>query len=294
MTSNRGRRWCFTKNGYTPEYLSFLKEKEATSPLVYLVCGEELAPTTGQPHLQGYICFDRPMRLPAVKNYLDSLDVHLEQARGTSEENKVYCLKGGQGFEVGTAPKEPAASGGEAIKRKYEKAYESAITGNLGDIDKDLLIRHYGNFKKLAVDFGTPPPPLQGTCGLWLYGAPGVGKSHKARSMCNDDYYPKPANKWWDGYRGQANVIIDDIDPRHADLAYDLKCWADKYAFISEVKGGQIYIRPLKIIVTSQYKIEQVFVDPNDREAIARRFNEIEVFDWRQRIPDTPPNSPLM
>lgn len=71
-------------------------------------------------------------------------------------------------------------------------------------------------------------------------------------------------NKWWDGYRGQDVVILDDITPDHACLCYHLLIWSDHYSFNAEVKGGSVNIRPRIIIVTSNYTIEEVFgkVDP--------------------------------
>ncbi len=35
--------------------------------------------------------------------------------------------------------------------------------------------------------------------GIWIYGPPGTGKTHWARNY-DSNFYPKLANKWWDGY----------------------------------------------------------------------------------------------
>lgn len=96
------------------------------------------------------------------------------------------------------------------------------------------------------------------TKGIWYVGKSGCGKSSTARREFPDSYM-KLANKWWDGYKGQKTVILDDLDKSHEKLAYHLKIWGDHYGCTLEIKGGAVASNFEKIIVTSQYYPDDIF-----------------------------------
>lgn len=121
-------------------------------------------------------------------------------------------------------------------------------------------MRYYNSLKRIEKDHLKVDGEASDCKGIWICGPSGVGKSRYAR----DNYpvaYKKLANKWWDGYQGETHVLLEDLDPNHACLGYHLKIWADRYHAPGETKGGVVPLTFEKIIVTSQYRPEEIFTD---------------------------------
>lgn len=269
--SFRSRKHVFTINNYTDQTLQDLDRV----PARYLCFGKEVAPTTGTPHLQGFVYWPNGRTLSAVRKLIPG--AHVEPARGSFAQIIDYCRKDGDFHERGDKPLDPAEVG-DAERRRWTDALENARNGTLDEIDPQILLSHYGNISRIANENIIVPTALDHTTGYWIIGPSGSGKSRGCRTLF-PDLYPKPLNKWWDGYKRQPDVLIDDVDRSHSTwIGGFLKIWADHYGFIAEAKGKSLTIRPERLLVTSQYSIQELFADDTQlQEALHRRFKRIDV-----------------
>lgn len=265
---SQSKNWCWTLNNYTEAELESIASIECR----YVVYGKEVG-QEGTPHLQGFIVFNNNKRLGAVKKLIPR--AHWEPAKGSAEQNITYCSKDGAVTARGEPPLSKAQSGANE-KARWKRARESAEAGNLQDVPDDIYVRYYRTLKEIKKDHMQKPEDADDTTGIWFYGPPECGKSRRARAEYPNSYF-KAYNKWWDGYQGEETVILDDFE-KDAVLGHHLKIWADRYSFIAETKGGALHIRPKKIIVTSNYSIDQVFgADPVLCAAIRRRFVSVDM-----------------
>lgn len=258
------KHWVFTINNPPADFVVDPAEWS------YLIYGRETG-ESGTPHLQGYGCLTKKARRSRVSKLLPG--AWLSPANGTPQENRAYCTKQGDFTEVGTLPK----TVGEARDAAWAKWVADAKAGNLDAIPPNMLVRYYSAFRRLGQDYMTPPPDLDAPCGIWIWGTPGVGKSYRVRRDY-PDLYDKPLNKWFDGYQGQAAVLLDDVDDDQAAwLPSFLKRWADEYAFPAEMKGTTRSIRPAHLVVTSNHSLQEWLaksdrVTPALKLALKRRF----------------------
>lgn len=261
----RSRAWCFTLNNYNQDEERILHELDCT----YLVCGREVG-ELGTPHLQGYIYFKNARFSNGVQTILRR--AHWEIARSDHAANRAYCTKDNNYFETGTLPMSNKRKG-EVEQERWANAWKAAKKGDIDAIDYDIRFRHYSTIKAIAKDYMAKPIDLNGLDNWWIYGEPGTGKSRSARLLYPESYM-KACNKWWDGYQHEPNVIIDDYElDMGKTLGHYLKIWAQNQSFIAECKGGAMHIRPKRIIVTSNYSIEEVFAhDQVLVRAMKRRF----------------------
>jgi len=265
---NRYRAFSFTWNN-PPEDPTF-------PPSRHLCYGKEVAPTTGTPHLQGAIYFPDPKTLSAAIKCLPGC--HVEIALDY-HALVTYCKKDGDVTETGELPATQEIKGKrgrEATEAIWESAREAAKCGDFDAIPASIYLRCKRACHEISREHMVAPPDAAGVTGLWLWGPPGSGKSRRARELF-PGIFDKACNKWWDGYQG-GPILLDDFDMSHRALGHHLKRWADRYAFTGETKGGVIFIRPERVVVTSNYSISQIFSeDAVLSEALTRRFECVHV-----------------
>lgn len=267
---SRARAYVFTWNNYPDDHDTLLLQLGAR----YVLYGRELAPGTGTPHLQGYVYWRSAKTAAATRGMLPGC--HVEPARGSFQQNYDYCSKGGNYVAHGDPPMDDKERG-DGERARYVQAWTHAKLGRMEEIDADIRVRFYTTLKRIERDFMPAVANLPGVCGLWITGVSGSGKTRSVLRAFPQAYI-KPRNIWWDGYQGEEIVLCDDVDKFDVRLGGHFKHWADFAAFIAECKGGAQRIRPAKFIVTSQYKIEDVWSDAETRAALARRFTRIDKY----------------
>lgn len=271
----------------------------------YFVAAPEVG-ARGTPHIQWYIAFKNQVRFTALLKKFkipddDVVRVRVFVKRGSNKVASDYCKKGEYNWvkgskvnhedplfglnlskdtiEYGTLPLDQQVAGGKATEETWARNMELAIEGNFDEITPSHQVLHYKKYKEYA-DRKRPKPKRlthtrAGTPNLWIYGPTGTGKSHYAREMY-PDLYEKMPDKWWEDYEYQDVVLYEDLG--HFEACYmggALKIVGDIYPFRCHCKFGNMYIRPQIIIVTSNYRIRELFPDPNVYEPLEDRFKQI-------------------
>lgn len=273
--ASKYRGWCFTLNNYTPFDEEHIKTYIQTLAR-YIVYGREVG-ADGTAHLQGYVYFHNQRQRKAVSRMLPR--AHLSPANGSAAQNRVYCTKDGDFYEAGEIPMEKEMAqrkGGAGNAARYASAIQHAEAGTIDVVKRDdpqLYLLHGVRLESL---FAPNPLPLDGELlHEWWVGPTGTGKSRLLWELY-PKHFAKALNKWWDRYKHEEVVAIEEWEPKNDCTASSLKKWADRYPFPGEIKGGCMQrLRPKKIIVLSNYTPQQCFLNSEDLAPILRRFTVI-------------------
>lgn len=291
--SQQDTRFVFTVNNYTSDDID---QVNAMFPAKakYLIYAKETAPTTGTPHLQGFVVMKAKITITGMTKLVKRASWQI--ARGSSKDAAQYC-KGDYTcsdgrykeanpadsvFEFGACPLSAGEAGGNAQKEfwgtvKAMASEYSTLEDYLNAVDEmfpdnSATILHANNLR----NFFNRKRKIEDTADIeaeWFMGPPGTGKSHTARAENSSFYAKQPGSKWFDGYDHEDCIIIDDLDSSNLPpLMPFIKNLVDKYAVSVEVKGGSMRIRPKKIVVTSNYHPSVLFTEPTFLAAMTRRF----------------------
>lgn len=138
---SQSKYWTLTLNNYSNEEETLWQTAVSSGKATYLCYQQEIAPTNGTPHLQGYAVFPKLLRLTGVKKILGTR-IHAVLSNGSPSSNRAYCSKeGGVNFsEFGDIPADPkrgkrtdferfqtAVSEGLRCKRKAREEYPDLV-----------------------------------------------------------------------------------------------------------------------------------------------------------------------
>jgi len=270
-SSHQSRRWLFTTNN--PDHQAYAKLHALGPEVTYLIFSDEVAPTTGTPHLQGYVVFKTNFRFRAAKSKLPA-GSHVTKANGTSEENRDYCTKDGSTNTVvyGSIPnvvgrtnrydefyswvlEQPTKPTPEQVARQFPSIFltnsrtqtfidlvyptASSDPGTLRDYQSELLLLLSGEPDPRTVIFVVDP-------------VGNSGKSYFARKLFRsrpDDVQILSS--------GRREDIAYAIDERKSVFLFDLPRSTSEflqYAILEQLKDGLIfsnkYMSQMKVLST--------------------------------------------
>lgn len=263
------RRWCLTCNNYKKIDISKLKKLNYT----YLLIGGEIG-ANKTPHLQVYVELVKGFkRLTALKKKLTKR-FHIEAAKGSGLQNKVYCSKESVIFEDGKV----------------------SVVGKRNDIDRvktmilndpNVTLRKVSlicknsqslNYAKNFLTLWEKPRPIKEGKELeviWLWGESGTGKSRYVYDHEKEEDIYRPINyKWWDGYDAHSIILLDELRGDFCKYHEMLKL-LDIYPFKVECKGGSRQFKGRKIYITSCHDPTKLWGTREDITQLLRRLTKI-------------------
>jgi len=257
---NVGRIWIGTLAYTAADDISGKSESFA-----YAKGQQEIGVEGGYHHWQFVVWMGKPCRLSALKKIWAT--GHFELGRSSAAEEYIWkddTAVAGSRFEIGRRP------GLRSSVKDWQAIRSAACAGRLADVPDDVFVRHYGQLSRIASDHMVPYGVIRRIVVYW--GRTGSGKSRRAWDEAGMDAYPKsPLSKFWDGYRGHSNVVIDEFRGG-IDIGHVLR-WFDRYPVIVEVKGSSVVLKATSIWITSNIPPEQWYpgIDAETLSALLRR-----------------------
>lgn len=272
-TSRPLRNAVFTAWNPVSEALLEAKERDVLKFAIYQA---ERCPETDKKHYQGYVELKKPMRFGQIKREIfNDESVHLEERRGTREEAIAYCEKEESRFD----PLElPVVIGDRKEKQGSRSDLKEALKNRnmleLAENHPETFIKYHRGFEKY---FEMKSKTRNWKTDLYVhYGPPGTGKSRYCHETWPSAYW-KPPGKWWDGYGGEAIVILDDYRQSCDEMSVqELLRVADRYPLKVAVKGGfKDFISYIVVITTNVHPENWIYHDENQKGAMLRRIDKI-------------------
>jgi len=281
--SKVSRSWCFTINNWTqPEYDHLVEMK---TQMKKLMVGKEVAPTTGTPHLQGYLVLSQPRTRKWCSTNLCSR-ASWEVAKGSAEQNRTYVTKQDSDALIFEESSQGKRSDLEAL-------YQDLKTGLTirGALEKGVSFAHLRLVEKWHEHMGPKRPDGPRQC-YWFWGPTYCGKTYDAKHEFGDSYCIIDTNEgqktWFDAYNNEKVLILDELRPKSMSFK-NLLILMDESTRWVEKKGSGCWSNWDIVVVTSPLP-PHAWSDGTGWEQLERRLTVIREYSPR----DVPIPKPRM
>lgn len=209
------RSWCFRLCNYDEERWNLLPKmfEEKKHGIAYLIQGREICPSTGTPHIQGFIHFKTQRHLGGLKEICRRTTWLPKAKKSTFAQAANYCKKEGNFIEFGTLPRKgartdildlkAAAAAGDKKHVLFEKFGETYLKYSRAI---DSVIFSYRTAQRIEKGYIHLNVIIH-------WGHTGTGKTKDANTDPANTYVAKHTQTgyWYDGYTDQKVLILDEF-----------------------------------------------------------------------------------
>lgn len=292
--TNRIRAYCFTLNNYTDDEIRLIQDGDYS----YIIYGKEIG-ESGTPHLQGFVHFENAKTMSAIHKLKGWKRTALSESMCPIKAIE-YCKKGEQPHSEwerdGTAGSKyglnsdvwERGSFKQGARTDIANVYDKVKNGmSVDDVawenpsTYELCFRGLEKLEDIRLRKTFRKEMTQGT---WFYGKTGCGKSEYVFDNfdINKAYSYPYDNGWWDGYKQQEIVIIDEF---RGQIAFnELLRMVDKHPnyCVRRRCREPMPFNSKQVLITSSMSPQEVFNKLSKNDSLSqlyRRFKIYEIID---------------
>lgn len=266
--------WVFTLNNPDGNIDVDLQSVVDNGQLRYATWQLELG-SNGTPHFQGYLELARGQRLSFCQRLI--FGAHFEPRRGSRSQARDYARKDDTRIEGPFEVGEWIEDLGPGYRKDIHEFRDAVIRGNddlsLVNQFPEQWFKYTKSVDKLRL-YMVPQRGQQTELHL-LFGSPGLGKTTWVTAREPSAYW-KEHSKWWEGYRQEDAVIMDEFYG-FLPFAFVLRL-ADASPLQVEFKGGFHQFNSKRLYLISNKHPEEWYPEAGKRfnwQAFYRRVTTV-------------------
>ena len=267
----RSRTWFLTcNNPCKADEEAMHKSSEMAE---YALTVHEVGKKRGTPHMHCWLHFKTQRTFRSIKKMHPRTDIKV--GKGTDQHSKTYLSKENEPKEYGTMHSQGKRTDIDIVRDCIKE------TNSMREVVEIATSYQAVRFAELYLKYAEKPRPYGPRKVIWYWGDTGTGKSYTANQNAPGAYSTK-SFKWWDGYDGEKEVILDEIRGDFCKF-HEMLTLLGEMPYRVESKGGSRQALCDTIYITSHDRPECLWQSVEDKSQLMDRISEIVHFEGQSR-----------